>query len=92
MGRPLDINGNPITLNPDGSIPESVSPDFLFEGPFTEFRMTESPATTVGSFMFGGSYAVTDRFRLNLNAAFGATDEAPDMRVSLRAQYKLLGK
>lgn len=92
MGNPLDVNGDPITLNPDGSIPESVTPAFLFDGPFTEFRMTESPATTVGSFLFGGSYAVTDRFRLNLNAAFGATDEAPDMRVSLRAQYKLLGK
>lgn len=92
MGEPLDVGGNVITLNPDGSIPGNISPDFLFEGPFTEFRMTESPATTVGSFMFGGSYAVTDRFRLNLNAAFGATDEAPDMRVSLRAQYKLLGK
>jgi len=92
MGEPLDVNGNVIALNPDGSLPGNISPDFLFEGPFTEFRVTESPATTVGSFMFGGSYAVTDRFRLNLNAAFGATDEAPDMRVSLRAQYKLLGK
>jgi murein DD-endopeptidase MepM/ murein hydrolase activator NlpD len=44
---------------------------------------------TVGSFIVGGSYAVTDRVRLNLNTAFGATDEAPDMRVSLRAQVRL---
>lgn len=47
------------------------------------------PSATVGSFLFGGSYAVNDRVRLNLNAAFGATDEAPDMRVSLKAVFKL---
>lgn len=92
MGNLLDENGNTFTLNPDGTVPAGVTPDFLFSGPFTEFRTTESPATTVGSFLFGGSYAVTDKFRINLNTAFGATDEAPDMRVSLRAQYKLFGK
>ncbi|MEO1243877.1 MAG: LysM peptidoglycan-binding domain-containing protein [Pseudomonadota bacterium] len=92
MGNLLDENGNTFTLNPDGTVPAGITPDFLFSGPFTEFRTTESPATTVGSFLFGGSYAVTDNFRINLNTAFGATDEAPDMRVSLRAQYKLFGK
>ncbi len=92
MGNLLDQNGNIFVLNPDGTIPAGVTPDLLFDGPFTEFRTTQSPATTVGSFLFGGSYAVTDNFRINLNTAFGATDEAPDMRVSLRAQYKLFGK
>ncbi len=44
---------------------------------------------TVGSYLVGGSYAVTDDIRISLNTSFGATDEAPDMRVSLRAQVKL---
>ncbi|MGE0408627.1 MAG: LysM peptidoglycan-binding domain-containing protein [Amphiplicatus sp.] len=47
------------------------------------------PSATVGSFLFGGSYALSNRTRINLNAAFGATDEAPDMRISLRAQWRL---
>ena len=47
------------------------------------------PSLVVGSFLFGGSYAVNDDFRLNLNTSFGATDEAADMSVSIRAQYKL---
>jgi LysM repeat protein len=50
---------------------------------------TSQPAITIGSYLFGGSYAVNDKLRLNLNTAFGATDESPDMRISLRAQYKL---
>ncbi|MEL7488181.1 MAG: LysM peptidoglycan-binding domain-containing protein, partial [Pseudomonadota bacterium] len=45
--------------------------------------------TTVGNFLFGGSYVVNDKLRLNLNTGFGATDEAPDFRVSLRAQIRL---
>ncbi|MAW80390.1 MAG: hypothetical protein CMI63_09135 [Parvularcula sp.] len=55
----------------------------------TNIVFSESPATTVGSFLFGGSYAVSDRLRINLSGAIGATDEAPDARVSLRAQYRL---
>ncbi|WP_428408261.1 LysM peptidoglycan-binding domain-containing protein [Hyphococcus sp.] len=55
----------------------------------TTVVFSESPATTVGSFLFGASYAVNDRLRINLNGAIGATDEAPDARVSLRAQYRL---
>ncbi len=47
------------------------------------------PTAVVGSFIFGASYAVNDDLRLNLNAAFGATDEAPDMRISLRAQIRI---
>jgi hypothetical protein len=50
---------------------------------------TRQPASTVGAFLFGGSYAVSDRLRINFNTAIGATDEAPDVRVSLRAQFRL---
>ena len=51
-------------------------------------RLTQNPST-VGSFLFGASYLVNDRLRLNLNTGIGATDEAADFRVSLRAQIKL---
>lgn len=47
------------------------------------------PRVTVGSFGIGGSYYVNETLRLTLNTAFGATDEAPDMRLLLRAQIKL---
>lgn len=50
---------------------------------------TRQPASTIGAFLFGGSYAVSDRVRINFNTAVGATDEAPDIRVSLRAQIRL---
>lgn len=47
------------------------------------------PRVTVGSFGIGGSYFVNDNLRLTLNSSFGATDEAPDMRLVLRAQVRL---
>lgn len=47
------------------------------------------PRVTVGSFGIGGSYFVNDKLRLTLNTSIGATDEAPDMRLILRAQMKL---
>lgn len=49
----------------------------------------QTNSATVGSFLFGGSYAVNDRLRINLNGAIGATDQAPDARISVRASYKL---
>ncbi|MEM9495970.1 MAG: LysM peptidoglycan-binding domain-containing protein [Pseudomonadota bacterium] len=47
------------------------------------------PSTVIGSFLFGGSYAINRRTSINVNTAFGATDGAPDMRVSLRARVRL---
>jgi LysM repeat protein len=60
----------------------------LADDPGVFVTSSQQPAM-VGSFLFGGSYTVNDRIRLNLNTAFGATDEAPDMRISLRAQIRL---
>ena len=51
--------------------------------------LSEQPTTTIGSFLFGASYAVNDKFRLNFGSSVGATDQAADARVSLRAQYLL---
>lgn len=53
------------------------------------FATSNQTSTTIGAFLFGGSYAVSDRLRINFNTAVGATDEAPDIRVSLRAQMRL---
>lgn len=55
----------------------------------TVFQVRRQPSSTVGAFLFGGSYALNDSIRLNVNTAIGATDEAPDMRISLRAQVRL---
>lgn len=51
--------------------------------------LTSQQPTVIGSYLVGGSYTLNDRIRLNLNTAFGATAEAPDVRVSLRAQVRL---
>jgi LysM repeat protein len=64
---------------------ESIDPDTMLPI-FTEARQ---PRVTVGSFGIGGSYYVSDALRLSINTSFGATDEAPDMRILLRAQMKL---
>ncbi|GJL92737.1 LysM peptidoglycan-binding domain-containing protein [Hyphococcus sp.] len=78
-------------MNPDTPLVQDEDGDgnLLYAAPETMFTVTQSPATTVGSFLFGGSYAVNSRLRINLSGAIGATDEAPDARISLRAQYRL---
>jgi LysM repeat protein len=58
-------------------------------GPTPAFSWRKLRPTTVGSLLVGGSYAVNDRLRINLNTAFGATDSAPDIRVNLKAQIRL---
>ncbi len=55
----------------------------------TALFTTQTTSATIGSFLFGGSYAVSDKLRINLNGAIGATDEAPDARISVRASYRL---
>ncbi len=89
------ITREPIFLPDDGdpTTPLVQATDaagaLLFDPAMTSFPRTRTNTATVGSFLFGGSYAVNDRLRINLNGAIGATDEAPDARISLRAQYKL---
>ena len=84
------------TLLPDDGDPdtprvqaEDMAGNLLYEDPVTVYTVTRSPSTAVGSFLFGGSYAVNSRLRINLSGALGATAEAPDARLSLRAQYRL---
>ncbi|MBY0420971.1 MAG: transporter, partial [Parvularculaceae bacterium] len=59
-----------------------------FNGRPTLFSFSQAPAV-VGSFLFGGSYTVNDRLRINFNTAIGATEDAPDVRASIRAQFRL---
>lgn len=82
---PLEVDGNGVPIA--ASLGEGEF--FLFGEQDVREVFSQSPATTVGSFLFGGSYAVNDRLRINLNGAIGATAEAPDARISLRAQYRL---
>jgi hypothetical protein len=78
----LDDDGNRVPL-------VDLSGNQLYEDPVTTMLRTQTNSATVGSFLFGGSYAVSDKLRINLNGAIGATDEAPDARISLRASYRL---
>ncbi|MBI1393759.1 MAG: LysM peptidoglycan-binding domain-containing protein [Alphaproteobacteria bacterium] len=48
-----------------------------------------TPSANVGGFAFGGSYLIDDRTRVNVNTSVGATDEAPDMTISVRLQRRL---
>ncbi len=54
----------------------------------TKTRIEQSRFKTnslhVGSFLFGLSLALTDNLGLNLSTQLGVTDDAPDMRISLR--------
>ncbi|GEQ98458.1 hypothetical protein JCM17844_20950 [Iodidimonas gelatinilytica] len=42
----------------------------------------------VGSFLFGLSMGLTDHIGLNLNTQLGVTDDAPDVRISLRIPFR----
>ncbi len=87
-----DPAGDPVpALDPQSRtpIPLMIGDQLVFGPAQTNLIFSESPATTVGSFLFGGSYAVNSRLRINLSGAIGVTEEAPDARISLRAQYRL---
>ena len=90
--NPAYVDGGDLVpaLDEDGvPIPLMINDLLVFGPQQTTLTLSESPATTVGSFLFGGSYAINNRLRINLSGAIGATAEAPDARLSLRAQYRL---
>lgn len=89
--NPDYVDGGPPVpaLEDDQPIPLQFNDQPVFGPPQINLISSVSPSTTVGSFLFGGSYAVNNRLRINLNGAIGATAEAPDARISLRAQYRL---
>ncbi len=48
----------------------------------------ESETLSVGSFLFGGSYRLTDAVSVNLTVQIGATVDAPDSRILLRVPVR----
>jgi len=48
----------------------------------------ESETLSVGSFLFGGSYRLTDAVSLNLTVQIGATTDAPDSRILFRVPVR----
>jgi LysM repeat protein len=76
-------------LTPRVQARDPVTNVLLFEPPVTRFTRSHTPTATVGSFLFGTSYAVSDNLRFNFSSSIGVTDEAPDARLMLRAQYRL---
>jgi len=48
----------------------------------------ESETLSVGSFLFGGSYRLTDAVSLNLTVQIGATVDAPDSRILFRVPVR----
>jgi hypothetical protein len=47
-----------------------------------------SETLSVGSFLFGGSYRLTDAVSLNLTVQVGATEDAPDSRIIFRVPVR----
>ena len=48
----------------------------------------KSETLSVGSFLFGGSYRLTDAVALNLTVQIGATQDAPDSRIIFRVPVR----
>jgi hypothetical protein len=48
----------------------------------------EGVEATVGTFLFGVNYRPTPKINLGVSTALGATDEAPDVNLTLRMQYR----
>lgn len=47
-------------------------------------QKNESDDFQVGSLLFGLSYTITDRIGFNINVAAGVTEDAPDVRITVR--------
>lgn len=74
-----------LGLNERTSLTLGYQHDFI-DGTTTEIdgEEFESNSLDVGSLLFGASYRVTDSIRANLNTRVGVTEDAPDVRLTLR--------
>lgn len=61
----------------------------LFNPETLQRSTQDSSQLHIGSALFGLSYAVSDRVRINLDFDLGITEDAPDMRASLRVPIQL---
>ena len=74
-----------LGLNERLSMTLGYQHDFI-DGTTTEIDGVDfdSNSLDVGSLLFGASYRLSDRIRANLNTRIGVTEDAPDVRVTLR--------
>ncbi len=77
--------GIAVSLNESTSFSLGYQHDYVM-GTETEIngRLVDSDSLQVGSLLFGVTQTLSDSVSLNLNVAVGATEDAPDARVTLR--------
>ena len=78
-----------FALNEKLSLNLGYQHDFVFET-VTETNGVDvnSETLSVGSFLFGGSYRLTNMVSLNLTVQMGATEDAPDSRIIFRVPVR----
>ncbi len=78
-----------FALNEKLSLNLGYQHDFVLETT-TETNGVEvnSETLSVGSFLFGGSYRLSDAVALNLTVQIGATEDAPDSRIIFRVPVR----
>lgn len=72
------ILGSSYVIDPTGDLADPSA-----------YVTTDGQETTIGSFLFGLSHNPTDKIGLSLNTTLGATDEAPDASLNVRARVRL---
>lgn len=78
-----------FALNEKLSLNLGYQHDFVLEtSTETNGTTVNSDTLSVGSFLFGGSYRLSDRVGLNLTVQVGATADAPDSRIILRVPVR----
>lgn len=78
-----------FALNEKLSLNLGYQHDFVFETVTeTDGVDVNSETLSVGSFLFGGSYRLTDMVSLNLTVQMGATEDAPDSRIIFRVPVR----
>ena len=77
--------GMGVSLNDRLSFTLGYQHDFI-DGTTTVINglETESESLDVGALLFGTSYRISDSVRVNLNTQIGVTEDAPDVRLTLR--------
>ena len=82
--------GMGVSLNDRLSFTLGYQHDFI-DGTTTVINglETESESLDVGALLFGTSYRLSDSVRVNLNTQIGVTEDAPDVRLTLRVPISL---
>jgi hypothetical protein len=78
-----------LSLNPRFSVSFGYSHNYIF-GTETQIDAgkEKSSKLQVGRLQMGWSYRLTDRITLNNSFEFGVTNDAPDLRITIRTPYR----